>query len=53
MTISLTERAAKHVSGFLAKRGKGIGLRVGDRLVATAGSFLRPGDRIRPIETND
>ena len=31
MSITLTERAASHVSGFLAKRGKGIGLRLGVR----------------------
>ncbi len=37
MTISLTERAAKHVSGFLAKRGKGIGLRVGVRTSGCSG----------------
>jgi len=29
MPIRLTERAASHVTEFLAKRGKGVGLRVG------------------------
>lgn len=29
--ITLTERAARHVSGFLAKRGKGLGVRLGVR----------------------
>jgi len=31
MSISLTENAAKHVQNFLAKRGKGVGLRLGVR----------------------
>ena len=34
MSITLTERAAKHVRGSLEKRGKGIGIRLG---VKTAG----------------
>ena len=34
MAITLTERAAAHVAQFLAKRGKGLGLRV---RVSTAG----------------
>ena len=34
MSITLTERAAKHVLGSLEKRGKGIGIRLG---VKTAG----------------
>lgn len=29
MAITLTESAAKHVRNFLAKRGKGVGLRLG------------------------
>ena len=28
MSVTLTERAAQHVQSFLAKRGKGVGLRV-------------------------
>ena len=37
MSVSLTERAAKHVSGFLARRGKGIGLRLGVRTTGCSG----------------
>ena len=37
MAISLTERAASHVQAFLAKRGKGIGLRVGVRTSGCSG----------------
>jgi iron-sulfur cluster assembly protein len=35
--ITLTERAAEHVSSFLAKRGKGVGLRLGVRTSGCSG----------------
>jgi iron-sulfur cluster assembly protein len=37
MTITMTESAAKHVSGFLAKRGKGIGIRLGVKTSGCSG----------------
>ena len=37
MAITLTERAANHVSDFLAKRGKGVGLRLGVRTSGCSG----------------
>lgn len=37
MSITLTERAAKHVSSFLVKRGKGVGLRLGVRTTGCSG----------------
>jgi iron-sulfur cluster assembly protein len=37
MPVTLTERAAKHVSTFIAKRGKGIGLRLGVRTSGCSG----------------
>jgi iron-sulfur cluster assembly protein len=37
MAITLTERAAGHVQAFLAKRGKGVGLRVGVRTSGCSG----------------
>ena len=37
MAITLTERAASHVSNFLAKRGKGVGLRLGVRTSGCSG----------------
>lgn len=37
MAITLTESAAKHVQGFLAKRGKGVGLRLGVRTTGCSG----------------
>ena len=35
--ITLTESAAKHVQSFIAKRGKGVGLRVGVRTSGCSG----------------
>ena len=37
MAITLTEKAAKHVSRFLEKRGKGIGLRFGVQTTGCSG----------------
>ncbi|HEX4916745.1 MAG TPA: iron-sulfur cluster assembly protein IscA [Limnobacter sp.] len=37
MAITLTERAADHISKFLVKRGKGIGLRLGVRTTGCSG----------------
>jgi iron-sulfur cluster assembly protein len=37
MTISLTEKAAKHVNRNLSKRGHGIGLRLGVRTTGCSG----------------
>jgi iron-sulfur cluster assembly protein len=37
MAITLTEQAAKHVQNYLAKRGKGVGLRLGVRTTGCSG----------------
>ena len=37
MPITLTERAANHVQTFLAKRGKGMGLRLGVKTTGCSG----------------
>jgi iron-sulfur cluster assembly protein len=37
MAITLTESAAKHVLNFIAKRGKGAGLRIGVRTSGCSG----------------
>jgi iron-sulfur cluster assembly protein len=37
MAITLSDKAAKHVAGFLEKRGKGIGLRLGVRTSGCSG----------------
>ncbi|HKW80734.1 MAG TPA: iron-sulfur cluster assembly protein IscA [Casimicrobiaceae bacterium] len=50
MAITLTENAAKHVAGYLARRGKGVGLRVGVRTTGCSGLAykLEYADEIRP-----
>ena len=50
MTITLTERAAKHVSGFLARRGKGVALRLGVRTSGCSGMAykLEYADTVNP-----
>ncbi len=37
MAITMTEQAAKHVSNFITKRGKGLGLRLGVRTSGCSG----------------
>ncbi len=54
MAITLTEHAARQVRNQLAKRGKGLGLRVGIKKVGCSGfaytfdyaDELRPGDQL-------
>ena len=41
MAISLSESAARHVSNFIAKRGKGFGIRLGDEVRDVARSRFR------------
>ena len=37
MGITLTESAARHVANYIAKRGKGVGLRLGVRTTGCSG----------------
>jgi iron-sulfur cluster assembly protein len=37
MGVTLTEKAAKHVTNYIAKRGKGVGLRLGVRTSGCSG----------------
>jgi iron-sulfur cluster assembly protein len=37
MAVTLTEKAASHVQGFIAKRGKGVALRIGVRTSGCSG----------------
>ena len=48
--ISLTEKAAEHVQSYLAKRGKGVGLRVGVRTSGCSGMAykLEFADNVNP-----
>lgn len=50
MAVTLTETAAKHVAHHLAKRGKGIGLRLGVRTSGCSGLAykLEYADEVRP-----
>jgi iron-sulfur cluster assembly protein len=48
--VSMTERAAAHVAAFLARRGKGIGLRLGVRTTGCSGMAykLEYADEVDP-----
>ena len=50
MAITLTESAAKHVSRFIEKRGKGLGLRLGVRTTGCSGMAykLEYADQLAP-----
>ena len=50
MPVTLTEKAAKHVSSFIAKRGKGVGLRLGVRTTGCSGMAykLEFADSVNP-----
>ncbi len=37
MAVTVTEAAANHITGYLAKRGKGIGLRLGVHTTGCSG----------------
>ena len=52
--ITLTENAAKHVQGYLAKRGKGVGLRVGVRTSGCSGMAykLEFADSLNPEDVS-
>jgi iron-sulfur cluster assembly protein len=50
MAITLTESAANHVSRYMARRGKGIGLRVGVKTTGCSGLAykLEYADDLKP-----
>ena len=53
MAVTLTEKAATHVQSFLAKRGRGVGLRVGVRTSGCSGMAykLEFVDGVEPSDT--
>ena len=53
MAITLTEKAAQHVSNYMARRGKGIGLRLGVRTTGCSGLAytLEFADNEQPSDT--
>jgi len=50
MSVTLTDRAAQHVQRYIARRGKGVGLRLGVRTTGCSGLAykLEFADEIRP-----
>jgi len=50
MTISLTEAAARHVSRYMERRGKGLGLRLGVKTTGCSGLAykLEYADSLQP-----
>ena len=50
MAVTLSEKAAKHVSNYMTKRGKGVGLRLGVRTSGCSGVAykLKFADTIEP-----
>jgi len=50
MTISLTEAAARHVSRYMERRGKGLGLRLGVKTTGCSGLAykLEYADALQP-----
>ena len=52
MAVTLTERAAQHVIKYMAKRGKGIGLRLGVRTSGCSGVAYKL-EFVDAIESDD
>ncbi|MFM1806473.1 MAG: iron-sulfur cluster assembly protein [Pseudomonadota bacterium] len=53
MAITLTEKAAKHITRYIERRGKGVGLRLGVRTTGCSGLAyqLEYVDEISPEDT--
>ena len=53
MAVTLTEAAARHVTRYLGKRGKGIGVRLGVKTTGCSGLAykLEFADEIQPEDT--
>ena len=47
MAITLTEAAARHVSRYLSRRGKGLGVRLGVKTSGCSGLAYNPNERDR------
>lgn len=52
MAVTLTESAAKHVNNFLAKRGKGVGVRLGVRTSGCSGMAYKL-EFVDQVESDD
>ncbi len=53
MAVTITERAAQHVAGFLQKRGKGVGVRLGVHTTGCSGMAykLEYADAVHPEDS--
>lgn len=53
MAITLTEKAAKHITRYIERRGKGVGLRLGVRTTGCSGLAyqLEYVDEVSPEDT--
>ncbi|MGB7180722.1 MAG: iron-sulfur cluster assembly protein IscA [Burkholderiaceae bacterium] len=52
MSVTLTEAAAKHISNYLTKRGKGVGLRLGVHTTGCSGLAYKL-EFTDVVDTND
>ena len=52
MAVTLSEKAAKHVANYLAKRGKGVGLKLGVRTSGCSGMAYKL-EFVDQIDTDD
>jgi len=53
MAVTLTEAAARHVTRYLGKRGKGVGVRLGVKTTGCSGLAykLEYADEVKPEDT--
>ena len=53
MAVQLTDRAAEHVKRYIAKRGKGVGLRLGVRTTGCSGLAYKIefADEVQPEDS--
>ena len=52
MALSLSERAANHVAGFLARRGKGLGVRLAVKTAGCSGMAYKLEFVDEPLDTD-
>ena len=52
MAVTLSDKAAKHIDNFIAKRGKGVGIRLGVRTSGCSGMAykLEFADEVLPVD---
>ena len=50
MAVTLTQKAAEHVAQFIAKRGKGVGVRLGVKTIGCSGLAYKLGFVDQPAD---